>query len=178
MQDLVETISSHAVLDLETSSQLVKLFERLSFKVARVLIRQQLRHQHVAHDSGDVLLHSPMVRVSFVPNALRDLVLHVLNDRFPDVLDMSVVSAPGVKPNPFLLVQEGFEESHVRRVGIGVHHALETDVFVQPDAPVYLIFFVNRKLFPKEIVALLVYLLVVLLVGTCVHRTEFAIPYL
>jgi len=53
---------------------------------------------------------------------------------------------------------------------------LEADVFVEPDAPVDLVLFVDGKLLAKEVVALLVDLFVVRLVGTRIHGAEFSVP--
>jgi hypothetical protein len=107
---------------------------------------------------------------------LGDLFLQMLKYRLPDVLDVCVVAAPRIDAQAFLLVQERLQQSHVRRIWICVHHALEANIFVQPNAPVDLVFLVDRKLLAEQIITLFVDPLVAFFIGTRIHRTEFAVP--
>ena len=55
-------------------------------------------------------------------------------------------------------------------------HTLESDILVQPDAPTGLVFLVDGKLLPQQVVTLVVDLFVVLIFNTGINRTKLAIP--
>ena len=94
----------------------------------------------------------------------------------PDVLDVSVVSAPRVKTQSLLLVQKRLEQAHVCEAWISVYHALEANVFVQPYTPVDLVLFVYGELLAEQVVALLVDLIVAFFARARIYWTELAVP--
>lgn len=58
------------------------------------------------------------------------------------------------------------------------YRTLETNVLVQPDAPVNVVLLVNYQLLPKKIIPLVVDLHMVRFFFVCVHSSELTIPYL
>ena len=124
-----------AVCKREALRDLVDLRLALAPEVLSPLLHQELRHKDVAREPPNAVRQLPHGRGVQRLVLGADFIPDELGERFVDVADLRVVGAPRVDREPVLLREEVLEERHVRRLARDVHHALEADVFVQPDRP-------------------------------------------
>lgn len=99
------------------------------------LLDQELGNQDVTGEAGDAITELPNGCGVQAAVFLRDLLDDKVGEGLISVADGLVVSAPGIDGKAVLLGKEVLEECHIRRIEGRMHHALETNILVEPDRP-------------------------------------------
>jgi hypothetical protein len=133
-ENLIQAIPMQAVLKLEALRDLVQLGLALPAEMFRPLLHKILGHENVARQPTDPVRHLPECRVERLVFR-RDFLSDVVDQGLVDVLDPGGVRAPSVHGKTVFLGEKVLEERDVLGLLRDVDHALETDVFVQPDRP-------------------------------------------
>jgi hypothetical protein len=131
----IQLLPLHTVRILEARRERIERLLVQPDEMVRPLLHEELADQDVPRDARDALVdlpHGARVQVA----VLRvDLGRDVRLERRVDVAHGGVVRAPRVDREAVLLGEERREALHVGRGRRDVDHALEADVFVQPDGP-------------------------------------------
>lgn len=122
-----------AVLKLEALRDLVQLDLALPAEMFRPLFHKIFGDQDVARQPTDTAWHLPDGRRVELLVFRWDFLCDVVDQGLVDVLDRGGVRAPCVHRKTVLLGEEFFEQRDVLGFLRDVDHALETNVFVEPD---------------------------------------------
>ena len=134
-QNLVKTIPVQAVFEREALRNRINLRLALTDEVFRPLANEELGDQDVAREASNAVRKFPDGRGIEALVFWLDLALNEVDERLVRRADVRFVCAPRIDCQPVLLRQEVAEQGHVRCLARDVDHALEADVFVQPDGP-------------------------------------------
>lgn len=134
-EDPVQPIPVQAMFELEALCNGVELLFRLTLEVIAPLLHEELRHQDVTGQTPDAIREFP--DGSWIQLAVFFGNLFV--DEFQQGLvcraHVCIVGAPGVRSKSVLFGEEVLEEGDIRRLARDKDHALEADIFVEPDRP-------------------------------------------
>ena len=134
-ENLVQTIPTQAILELEALRDLVQLGLALPAEMLCPLLHKILGDENATRQPTDTVWHLPdgrgVERLVFERNFFGD----VVDQGLVDVLDPRRIRTPRVHRETVFLGEEPLEECHVLGLLRDVDHALKPDVFVQPDRP-------------------------------------------
>lgn len=153
--NLIQPLPLHTPIKSKALGRLIQLLHREILKQTCKLHRKSLRHE-ILHDcSCKVALRVPGCGI-----CVRGLGTHFVDEFCKGANDGgdfgTGVLAPAVELQATFLLKKGLDGFVPQRIRVGVDHALDADVFVQPDAPRNLVLVVDLQLGSEEVVPLLI----------------------
>lgn len=159
-QNPIQPLPQNTLLKGKAFRQRIQLIHPHPSKQARKLLRKRARHKRLEHIPQQMPLRIPRRGIRLLRS--RRQPINPVHQRLQRNLRRSRPASrrrlppPRVQPQLALLVEEGLDGRVPFAGGAGVHHALEPDVLVQPDAPVDAVLVVDGELVAEEVVAFLV----------------------